>query len=60
MMLATSPQRQLRARLTIAIEAMIDLLDCMDGDADAEEADGDTEHDGREPVNSDLYMGGVA
>jgi hypothetical protein len=42
-----------RARLEAAIEAAIALLDTLDPDPDAEDADEDTEHDGSEPETAD-------
>ena len=46
--------RTLRRAIAQAVQAMIDLLDAMDGDPDFELDEPDLEHDGQEPFGCDL------
>ena len=51
--------RELRRAIERAVQAMIDLLDLMDGDPELELDEDDEEHDGREPIDSDLLGGSL-
>src|SRR5690606_26547183 len=46
-----------RAAVEKAIDALIDLLDQIDGDTDREIDEPDMEHDGREPIGETLMWG---
>ncbi len=44
----------MRRTLSRVVQAMIDVLDLLDGDPDPEPDEPDLEHDGREPFGCDL------
>jgi hypothetical protein len=48
------PPAELRRAIARAVQAMIDILDILDGDCDFEIDEPDTEHDGREPIDYEV------
>ena len=51
---AEPSRAELRRTLSRVVQAMIDVLDLLDGDPDLEPDEPDLEHDGREPFGCDL------